>query len=204
MVDTAAISNKFALGMKMAPVFQTTTIPLLGGFEDRNQDWPVALWRYEVELRNRPLSEIRSFQAHFLGRRGSAYAFPLRDPLDNTLTDENIGTGDGTTAAFQIRKTYTDADRPYFRPITIVSNLVVKVDGVPKTPAVLYYTEADGIVTFVPGRIPTAGQAIAVTCDWFVRVRYQDGYNPITLPIGPDTATPFASAGPFTLIEVLR
>ncbi|RWN33426.1 DUF2460 domain-containing protein [Mesorhizobium sp.] len=203
MVDTVAINNKFALDMKMGPVFQTTVIPLMGGYEDRNQDWQVALWRYDVSLNNRPLSEIRSFMAHILGRRGSANAFPLRDPLDNTLTDENIGTGDGTTAAFQIKKTYADADRAYARPITIVSSLVVKVAGVTRT-VVTHYNEADGVVTFTGGNIPTAGQAITVSCDWLVRVRYAADYNPLSLPIGPDTGTPFASAGPITLMEVLR
>lgn len=203
MVDTVAINNKFALDMTMGPVFQTTVIALAGGYEDRNQDWQVALWRYDVKLNNRPLSEIRSFLAHILGRRGAANSFPLRDPVDNTLTDENIGTGDGTTAAFQIKKTYSDSDRSYARPITIVSSLVVKVAGVTKT-VTTHYTVSDGIVTFTGGNIPTGGQAITVTCDWLVRVRYQADYNPISLPIGPDTATPFASAGPFTLMEVLR
>jgi len=202
MVDTVAINNKFALNMKMGPTFQTTVTPLSGGYEDRNQDWQIALWRYDCEFQNRDLSEMRSFMAHFLGRRGRANTFPLRDPLDNSLTDQNIGTGDGSTAAFQIRKTYSDTDRPYFRIITIVSSLVVKVNGVTKTNAV-HYNEANGLVTFTGGNIPTAGQAITVSCDFLIRVRYDVDYNPLTLPIGPDTATPFASAS-FTLMEVLR
>ena len=203
MVDTVAINDKFALDMTMGPVFQTTVVKLAGGYEDRNQDWPVALWRYDVSLKNRPLSEIRAFMAHVLGRRGAANSFPLRDPLDNELTDENIGTGDGTTAAFQIKKTYTDTDRPYQRPITIVSNLVVKVDGVTKT-VTTHYTESGGLITFTGGNIPTAGQAITVTCDFLIQVRYEDDHNPISLPIGPGVTSPFASAGPFTLLEVLR
>ncbi|MER9733040.1 DUF2460 domain-containing protein [Mesorhizobium sp. M0217] len=199
MTDTVAINNKFALDMTMGPVFQTTVIPLMGGYEDRNQDWTVALWRYDVKLNNRPLSEIRAFIGHVLGRRGAANAFPLRDPLDNTLTDENIGTGNGTTKVFRIYKTYPDADRPYRRPLAVVQNLVVKVDGVAQDEGTDYQQES-GYIGFVSA--PTAGQAITVTCDWLVRVRYQADYNPISLPIGPDTGTPFASAGPFTLMEV--
>lgn len=202
MVDTVAINNKFALDMKMGPTFQTTIQKLSGGYEDRNQDWQVALWRYDVALNNRPLSEIRSFLAHVLGRRGAANAFPLRDPLDNSLTDENIGTGDGATASFQIKKTYSDSDRPYFRPITIVSNLVVKVAGVTKT-VTSQYTQTDGLITFTGGNIPTGGQAVTVSCDFLIRVRYDGDYNPISLPIGPDTGTPYASAS-CTLVEVLR
>lgn len=203
MVDTVAINDKFALGMRMGPVFQTTIIPLLGGYEDRNQDWQVALWRYEVSLVNRPIAEIRAFMAHLLGRRGAANTFPLRDPIDNTLTDENIGTGDGTTASFQIHKTYGDADRPYVRPITIVSNLVVKVAGVTKT-LTTHYTVTDGVVTFTGGNIPTAGQAITATCDWLARVRYDVDYNPITIPVTTNNTRPVASAGPITLMEKLR
>ncbi|TIL23666.1 MAG: hypothetical protein E5Y88_22330 [Mesorhizobium sp.] len=198
MVDTVAINNKFALDMKMGPVFQTTVIPLMGGYEDRNQDWQVALWRYDVSLNNRPLSEIRSFMAHVLGRRGSANAFPLRDPLDNTLTDENIGTGDGVTTEFRITKTYADDNRPYRRPLAIVSNLVVKVAGVTQDEET-DYEQQDGWLSFTDA--PTAGQAITVTCDFLIPVRYQADLNPITLPIGPGASNAFASAGPITLME---
>ncbi|CAN7769781.1 DUF2460 domain-containing protein [Mesorhizobium sp. LjNodule214] len=197
-MDTVAINNKFALDMKFGPVFQTTVIQLMGGYEDRNQDWPIALWKYEVELRNRPIAEIRAFQRHVLGRRGSMHVFPLRDPIDNTLTDENIGTGNGVTLEFQIKKTYADDDRPYRRPIAIVSNLVVKVDGVTQVEAVDFNTE-DGWIGFASA--PTAGQAITVSCDFLIPVKYEADQNFLTLPIGPGTSNAFASAGPFVLVE---
>jgi uncharacterized protein (TIGR02217 family) len=173
---------------------------LLGRLRGPQPGLAIALWKYEVSLTNRPIAEIQAFMAHVLGRRGAANTFPLRDPLDNTLTDENIGTGDGATASFQIHKTYADADRPYVRPITIVSSLVVKVAGVTKT-VTTHYTQADGIVTFTGGNIPTAGQAMTVTCDWLIRVRYEQDYNPITFPVADNARVPVASAGPITLME---
>lgn len=198
MVDTVAINSKFALGMQMGPVFQTTIIPLMGGYEDRNQDWPVALWRYDVSLNNRPIAEIRAFLAHILGRRGAMHVFPLRDPLDNSLTDENIGTGDGVTIEFPITKTYADDDRPYRRPLAIVSNLVVKVAGGTQVADVQYVHE-DGWLAFRDA--PTTGQAITVSCDFLIPVRYDSDSNPLSLPIGPAITNAFASAGPFTLKE---
>lgn len=66
---------------------------------------------------------------------------PLRDPIDNALTNENIGTGDGTTTEFRITKTYADDNRPYRRPLAIVSNLVVKVAGVTKVETVDFNQE---------------------------------------------------------------
>lgn len=199
MTDTVAINDKFALGMTFGPAFHTTVIPLAGGYEDRNQDWELALWRYECEYKGRSLTEMREFQRHVLGRRGAAYAFPLRDPIDNSLTDENIGTGDGSTTEFQIKKLYSDADRPYYRPISIVSNLVVKVDGVTQDEGV-DYNNSGGWIAFAYA--PANGLAITVTCDFMIPVRYDDDNNPIRLDVGSweDAAT---SARGFTLLEVI-
>lgn len=201
MVDAVTLTDKWALNAKMGPVFQTTIVKLNGGYEDRNQDWSAALWRYEIELANRPLSEIKDFLNVFLGRRGAARSFLLVDPVYNSLTDENIGTGDGTTAAFQARQTYSDSANPYYRNWYSLANLVVKVAGVTKTVST-HYTESNGLITFTGGNIPTAGQAITISCDTYVRVRFEDDYSPITLPIGPDFASPFASASAIVLMEV--
>lgn len=202
MVDTVVINEKFSLGMTFGPQFQTTVTQLAGGYEDRNIDWELALWRYECEFKGRTLTEMREFMRHVLGRRGAAHSFPLKDPIDNSLTDENIGTGDGTTAAFQIRKLYADTDRPYYRPISFPYNLVVKVAGVTKT-LTTDYTVADGLITFGAGDIPTAGQAVTVTCDYYIRVRYAEDFNPIRLDIGPWDEDNATSARAFTLMEVL-
>ncbi|TIO39505.1 MAG: hypothetical protein E5X96_00205 [Mesorhizobium sp.] len=200
MADTVVINDKFALDMKSGPMLQTALNPLSGGYEDRNQDWPVARWRYDVEFRNRPLTEMRAFQAHFLGRRGRANAFPLRDPLDNELVDEEIGTGDGVTASFQIRRLYDDADRPYYREYTLVTDLVVKVDGVTKTSGV-HYNQANGVVTFTGGNIPADDAVVTVSCNVLILVRYDTDWNPISLPVAVNSTRPLGSAT-FTLIEV--
>jgi len=202
MVDTVVINEKFALGLTFGPRFQTTVIQLAGGYEDRNQDWELALWQYDCEFKGRSLTEMRAFMAHVLGRRGAAYSFPLKDPIDNVLTDQNIGTGDGTTATFQIRKTYADTDRPYYRPISIPYNLVVKVNGVTKT-LTADYTVSNGLITFGGGDIPGAAQAVTVSCDYYIKVRYADDFNPITIDIGAWDEDNATSSQRFTLKEVL-
>jgi uncharacterized protein (TIGR02217 family) len=201
MVDAVIINDHFALDLRMGPMFQTTIVPLLGGHEDRNQDWATALWRYDAELRNRPLAEIAEFIEFLLGRRGAARSFLLRDPLFNTLTDHAIGTGNGSTAAFQVRQLFNDAANPYYRDWFSISGLVVKVAGVTQTAGV-HYNEADGLITFTGGNVPSAGQAITASGSTYVRVRFSQDDNPITLPFPPEAATPFASAGPFQLLEV--
>lgn len=201
MVDAVTITDKWALNAKIGPVFQTTIVKLSGGYEDRNQDWTEALWRYEIELANRPLSEIQTFLNLFLGRRGAARSFLLVDPIYNSLTDENIGTGDGTTASFQAKQTFTDPANSYARNWYTIDNLVVKVAGVTKTVST-HYTVSNGLITFTGGNIPTAGQAITISGNPKVRVRFEDDYNPITLPIGPGATSPYASASSIVLMEV--
>ena len=201
MVDTVVFNEAFDVGLTIRPRSQTTIHQLSGGYESRNQDWPILLWEYECQLRNRSITTIRSLLAHFLGRRGPANTFPLLDPLDNELTDENIGTGDGVTAAFQIKKTYSDTDRPYQRVLTIVSNLVVKVNGVTKT-LTADYTVSNGLITFGGGDIPGAGHAVTVTCDYLIQVRYKEDTFPVVISSGLWDGAP-ASIGNFSLVEVL-
>jgi uncharacterized protein (TIGR02217 family) len=201
MVDTVIFNEAFDVGLTIRPRTQTTIIPLSGGYESRNQDWPIILWEYECQLRNRSITVIRDLMEHYLGRRGPANTFPLLDPLDNALVDENIGTGDGVTAAFQIKKTYADTDRPYSRPISIVQNLVVKVNGVTKV-LTTDYTVSNGIITFGGGDIPSLAQAVTVTCDYLIKVRYKEDGFPVVISSGLwDGAA--ASIGNFTLVEVL-
>ena len=76
MVDSVILNDKFSLDAKVGPAFQTTIVPLLGGYEDRNQDFQYALFRFEVELKNRPLSEIVAFDTFLMGRRGAACSCP--------------------------------------------------------------------------------------------------------------------------------
>lgn len=200
MVDSVIINDKFALGLKMGPVFQTTIVPLSGGYEDRNRDWPIALWRYEASLDERPLTEIKAFITFLLGRAGAARSFLVRDPLYYVLTDENIGTGDGTTTAFQVGQLFNDSANPYYRIWYTIQNLVIKVDGVTKTSGV-HFNETNGLVTFTGGNIPTAGQEITASGDTYARCRFLEDYNPITIPHGKWSDAP-ASAGPFVLMEV--
>jgi uncharacterized protein (TIGR02217 family) len=203
MVDSVIISDKWALDAKVGIQFQTTIIPLLGNYEDRNQDFPTGFFTYEIELRNRPLSEIVEFETLLMGRRGAARTFLIKHPLYGTLTDTNIGAGDGSTATFQIYSTHSDSVNPYYHPWYSIVGLVVKVDGVTKT-LTTHYTESNGLITFTGGNIPTGGspaQQVTVSGTVYSRVRFAEDYNPISFPIAPGFSTPFASAGPFVLIE---
>lgn len=167
------------LGSRGGPVFKTSIVTLSSGAESRNQDWQKFRIRRDVGYPIRTRAEMADVQEHFIARRGNFHTFPFRDWSDYTVTDESVGTGDGTTAAFQLIKTYeASGPDPYVRNITKpdADTVVIKVDGTTKTVTTHYTLDAlTGIVTFTSGNIPTAGQAVTWSGQFFVPVRYNVG-----------------------------
>ena len=98
-----------------------------------------------------------------------------RSPCPPTTLDQLIGTGNGATAAFQLRKTYGSAFNPWTRDIRkpVVGTVLIAVAGVVQTPGTAYTVDhATGTVTFQPGHIPLASQAITAGFEFDVPVRF--------------------------------
>lgn len=154
--------------------------------------------RYPVPLRSTPFKTIEIIygpksQAQldvvrriFWAMNATEHTFRIIDPQDNnsadpetgiTNLDQNIGTGNGVTAAFQIRKSYGSGSASKFRNITNIIALtdIIAVAGVLKTRGVHYnIVNATGIVTFTGGNIPTAAQAITAGYRYYLKVRFAD------------------------------
>ena len=97
----------------------------------------------------------------------------LQDPYDNSVTDQPIGTGDGTTATFQLGRTFNlGGTNTFFEPIYVVRGTpVVKVAGVSSA----FFTLGNqGQITFSGGHIPTGGQAITWTGSFLFWVNFFD------------------------------
>ena len=117
--------------------------------------------------------------AFFEERRGRLHGFRWRDRLDHSSAapgvavspvDQVIGTGDGTTATFQLSKTYGGIYAPYARPIVKPDpgSVRVAVDEAKQDEGTEFTCDATtGVVTFLPGHIPAAG--LAVTAGFRVR-----------------------------------
>jgi uncharacterized protein (TIGR02217 family) len=90
--------------------------------------------------------------------------------------DQVIGTGDGTTATFHLRKAYGSEYAPWTREITkpVEGSVVVAVDGVlqPEGTAIAVDTTT-GVVTFKPNHIPPAGARITAGFAFDVPVRFE-------------------------------
>ncbi len=120
--------------------FSTSVALTASGHERRGSHWSDARLHFDVGPGIRSEAELGTLIAFFRARRGAARGFRLRDPFDFSshgmagvpeATDQLIGTGDGLTARFRLRKLYGGPE-PQERAITRprANSVAVAVDGV--------------------------------------------------------------------------
>lgn len=149
-------------GSQFSPTWSLVIQEAFAGNEQRFQRWTkcrgVGNLAYGL-LTTSPTfdADFRAIMAIYLAHKGGLYPFRFRDWTDYTATDENFGTGDGSTTAFQIIKTYdpgfillnTTGGLTYVREIFLFDGApVIKVDGVTKTVVTDYTIDAAGLCTF--------------------------------------------------------
>lgn len=129
-----------SFGATGGPERRTEIVSLASGHEQRNSPWAHARRRYDAGVGLRSLDDLEAVIAFFEARRGPLYAFRFRDWTDwksgpasrvPEPLDQAVGTGDGTTASFALRKTYASGGTDYVRPIThpVAGTVRVAVNG---------------------------------------------------------------------------
>lgn len=166
------------------PQRRTEVVITGSGREERNARWADARRKYDAGYGVKSLADLAAIVAFFEERRGRLTGFRWRDRLDDRSCapggtpgplDQSIGVGTGSTATFQLTKTYGASFAPYRRPIAkpVLASVLVAVAG----SAVVLGVDADcdvstGLVTFKPGKVPPAGAAITAGYRFDVPVRF--------------------------------
>ena len=159
---------RVALGTSGGPVRRTDIVSLSNGRENRNRRWQDARRRYDAGSGVRSVDDLYEVLAFFEARAGQFFGFRFHDPVDHkscapggtvNASDQQIGTGNGATAAFQLVKRYGDAGGETVRVIDkpVAGTVVVSVAGSSVAPADYTVNHATGVVTFKPGKIPASG-----------------------------------------------
>jgi uncharacterized protein (TIGR02217 family) len=172
------------------PERRTDIVALGSGREERNARWAHSRRRYDAGYGVKTLEALSEVVEFFEERRGRLHGFRWRDRLDHSSagpggvvmpTDQVIGTGDGTTASFSLRKSYGSLYAPYQRPVTkpVPGSVRVAVAGVEATAFTCDTTT--GLVTFLAGHIPAAGQAVTAGFLFDVPVRFDTDYLEVDL-----------------------
>lgn len=174
---------RLALGVSGGPVRRTDIVNLSNGRESRNQRWRNARRSYDAGSGIRSIADLYEVLAFFEARRGELYGFRFRDPVDfkscppgktPAATDQKIGTGDGTTAGFHLRKIYADAGGAFSRRIEkpVEGSVMVSVEGVKVEAADVAVDHVTGMIVFRAGRVPHTGAAIRAGFEFDVPVRF--------------------------------
>jgi uncharacterized protein (TIGR02217 family) len=156
-----SLPARLAFGSTGGVERRTEVVTLASGFERRSTPWAQGRRRWLIGANLRSLGDMAELVAFFEARMGRLFGFRFRDFMDfrscapggePAATDQPIGTGDGETTAFQLRK----GERVIRKPVA--GSVVVAVDGVIVAAVV---DPAIGVVTLaaapVEGAVVTAG-----------------------------------------------
>jgi uncharacterized protein (TIGR02217 family) len=175
--------DDIAYGTSGGPGFKTDIVQVDSGAEERVARWSHARHRYNVAYGTRRHDQLSTLIDFYHAREGAANGFRFKDYHDFTTaanhrdtptdTDQVLGTGDGTTVAFQLVKRYSSGFQTYVRTIEkpVFGTTVIAIDGTPQ-PSGWTVDTTTGIVTFAVA--PALNEALTDGCEFDVPVRFEE------------------------------
>jgi uncharacterized protein (TIGR02217 family) len=170
--------DRIALGATGGPLWSTNVVTTAGGHERRNQNWSASRGRWNVGSGLKTRDDLAVLIAFFRARRGRAFAFRFKDWSDFQVPRQQIGTTDGTTATFQIIRTYTSGPASQVRTIQLPVAGTVKcwVNNVERTLGggsnQFQVNTTTGVITLGVSLRSPAGNAVEASCEFDVPVRF--------------------------------
>ena len=179
--------EKIALGATGGPLWSTNIVTTAGGHERRNQNWAQARGRWNVGSGLKTRDDLAALIAFFRARRGRAFAFRFKDWSDFQMPRQQIGTTDGTTAAFQIVRTYASGPSSQTRTIQLPVSGTVRcwTDGIERTEGTgasqVQVNLTTGVITLGTTLRSAVGHAVEAQCEFDVPVRFDADELGLTL-----------------------
>lgn len=182
-----------SFGATGGPERRTDVVILGSGHEERNQRWADSRRRYNAGYGLKSLDDLDSVITFFEERRGRLHGFRWKDQTDfkscapgetPAAIDQIIGTGDGSTADFQLAKLYGSNHAPWTREIRkpVSGTVLVAVDGVTQNEGTDFTVDVGtGIISFTPGAIPGSGAVVTAGYEFDVPVRFDTDRLEISL-----------------------
>lgn len=179
--DETLLPLRVGFGSSGGPAFSTEIVTVDGGYERRNQNWSQARRSYDAGTALHSAADVATLLAFFHARAGRARGFRLRDWSDYTsssdgisasaFTDQTIGAGDGSTQAFQLKKTYASGAVNHVRNIKkpVTGSATIGLNGVAQASG-WTLDATTGVVTFTTA--PASGVAVTAGFTFDVPVRF--------------------------------
>lgn len=172
--------DDIAYGASGGPAYSTSVVATASGFEQRNANWSAARGKWDVSSGLKQQAQLDILIAFFRARKGKAYGFRFKDWTDYRATGQGLGTGDGTTKAFQLIKAYASGAGSETRTITkpVLGTAVPYLGGVKQTSGWSINTTT-GLLTFVVA--PAQGVAVTADFEFDVPVRFDTDSMDVTI-----------------------
>lgn len=188
--DNIRFPTDISRGASGGPERRTEIVVTGSGAEERNSRWADSRRSYNAGFGVKSLDDIHAVVRFFEERRGRLHGFRWKDHADFkscppqqpvSRLDQVLGTGTGSLAAFQLVKRYGSGLRDYVRTIAkpVAGTVVVAVNGVASTNFTI--DDTTGIVNFLPGSLPAAGQQVTAGFEFDVPVRFDTDQIKINL-----------------------
>ncbi|PIX38142.1 MAG: TIGR02217 family protein [Armatimonadetes bacterium CG_4_8_14_3_um_filter_58_9] len=177
-------------GSSGGPRRRTDIVTLRSGYEERNSVWADSRREYDAGLGIRNINDMHDVLAFFEARLGRLYGFRWKDWTDYkscppmqvvASNDQTIGTGNGTSKKFQLKKAYTSGPATYTRVITkpVSGTVLVEVNGVLISGANYSLDLITGIITLVTA--PLNGHVVKAGFEFDVPVRFANDVMDISV-----------------------
>jgi len=168
LVFNDEVSAPWGFPMARRQMHKNTEVRSVAGTRQSLQNSDQDQMVYMLNFINITNSEKADFMDFFEDRDGSHDTFLFYDERTYQVTDENIGTGDGSTATFQLTQNGFD------RWNIVGGSYTIKVDGTSQTHGTAYTLALtdDGRTIFQAGYIPGAAAAITATYQYYRRVHF--------------------------------
>lgn len=173
-----------SFGSRGGPRRKTIIATSGSGFEARNAQWADSKRDYNAGYGIKNIDDLHRVIEFFEERNGMLHGFRWKDRADwksckptekVSFDDQGIGTGDGSTTTFQLKKIYGSTINPYTRDIKkpVLGTVRVGVNGVEQTSGWSVNTTT-GIITF--DSAPTNTHPVTAGFEFDVPVRFGTDY----------------------------
>lgn len=161
-------------GLARKPMWKTNVREAASGREYRSTSWTSPRWEYTLSYEflreGNGKTELSQLLAFFNNHYGSWDSWLYLDPDYNTVTDLQIGTGNGIATQFQLLRSIGGNLEPIY---AVSGTPVFKVNGSVVTGTV----GANGVVTLAAA--PADASVVSWSGQYYQRCRFADDYvNP--------------------------
>lgn len=129
-------------------------------------------FNYLLDKLNDKNSDLKTLMGFYNRVGGSFDNFLLQDPDDNTVTNQVIGIGDGTTNVFHLVKTMGEYTEPVYG--VIPNDIEIYINSVRTT---LVTVNTHGTVSFGSGQVPHMDDVISWSGPFYYRVIFDEDSN---------------------------